>query len=77
MRLDELTRGQTAIVISIECDDHAMEAKLREVGFAEDDEVELLHFGPVGGKPICVRLNQTMVALRHNEAAAIQVELTK
>jgi len=47
---------------------------LREIGFAEEDEVELLYTGPLGRKPLCFRLNRTMIALRANEAMAIEVE---
>ena len=51
-----------------------MEAKLREVGFAEEDEIEVMHAGPLNGRPLCVRLNLTLIALRADEAAAIDVE---
>lgn len=76
MRLHELKKGDCARIIKIETQDAELEAKLREIGFAEDDEVEILHHGPLGGKPLCARLNQTMIALRMNEAAAIHIETT-
>ncbi|MGD9542237.1 MAG: ferrous iron transport protein A [Parvularculaceae bacterium] len=72
--LDRLEKSRRARVLGLSCADAALEAKLREVGFAEDDEVEVMHFGPLGGKPICVRLNQTLIALRRNEAEGIDVE---
>ncbi|MEM9617785.1 MAG: FeoA family protein [Pseudomonadota bacterium] len=75
MRLHELKKGGQARVTKISSVDAELEAKLREIGFAEDDEVEIVHFGPIGGKPICARLNQTLIALRIEEAAAIKVEV--
>ncbi len=74
MRLHELKKGERARVAEISSADAELEAKLREIGFAEDDDVEIVHYGPVAGKPICARLNQTLIALRLEEAAAIEVE---
>ncbi|MGF1544181.1 MAG: ferrous iron transport protein A [Parvularculaceae bacterium] len=71
MRLDELERGRPARVAAI---GGPLEAKLREIGFAEGDEVETVHFGPLARAPICVRLGRTMIALRADEAAAVSVE---
>lgn len=75
MRLDLLKKGLPARVKALRSDDIALEAKLREVGFAENDEIEVVHVGPLGGKPICVRLNRTLVALRAEEAALIEVDV--
>lgn len=77
MRLSDLGKGKPALVRGLAAEDPAMEAKLREVGFAEDDEVEIVHTGPLNGKPICVRLNRTLIALRLDEAAAVAVEPIK
>ncbi|HXI87865.1 MAG TPA: FeoA family protein [Parvularculaceae bacterium] len=74
MRLDRLARGRPAKVQAVGGADPQLEAKLREVGFAEHDEVEVVHFGPLGATPICVRLNQTLIALRAEEAASIEVK---
>ena len=74
MRLSLLAKGRPAKVVRVECEDRSLEAKLREVGFAEDDDIEIVHVGPLGGRPICVRLNHTLIALRPEEAAAIEVE---
>lgn len=75
MRLHLLRKGQPARVRSLNGEDRSLEAKLREVGFAEEDEIEIVHTGPLGGKPICVRLNQTLIALRAEEAAVIEVDV--
>jgi len=74
VRLGELKKGDLARVTAVKTGDALLEAKLREIGFAENDEIELVQFGPVGAKPICVRLNRTLIALRADEAAAIEVE---
>lgn len=78
MHLHELKQNCRARVVSIGKSNAgpgsvALENKLREVGFAEDDEVEILHYGPLGRRPLCVRLNHTVIALRLREAAAIEV----
>ncbi|MEZ5892928.1 MAG: FeoA family protein [Parvularculaceae bacterium] len=75
MQLIHLKKGAVARVTGISAADPLVEAKLREIGFAEMDEVELAHQGPIGGKPLCFRLNRTLIALRAEEAAAISVEI--
>lgn len=74
MHLTDLKKGEIARIVAISPDDPVVEAKLREIGFSETDEVELAHAGPLGGKPLCFRLNRTLIALRREEAAAICVE---
>lgn len=73
--LDSLRPGQRGSVARIAEANPAMAAQLREIGFAEGDDVELLHVGPVGGQPLCFRLNSTMIALRRGEAAMIEIDL--
>ena len=41
------------------------------------DEVELLGKGWLGGAPLSIRLNRTVIALRKGEAALVQVELAE
>ena len=72
--LNHLKKGRHARVVAITNSDDGLEAKLREIGFAEGDEVELLARGPLGGQPLSVRLNRTIIALRKNEAAHVQIE---
>ncbi len=74
MRLDQLPDHQRAQITHFEAEDPAIEAKLREIGFAEDDEVEIIHRGPLRARPLCIRLNRTMIALRPEEAAYILVK---
>lgn len=73
MDITSLSKGQRARIAAVDGKDPALAQKLREIGFAEDDDVEVMYFGPLGGRPICVRLNQTMIALRREEAKAILV----
>jgi len=74
LTLNKLDKGQHASVVAITRDEDGLEAKLREIGFAEGDEVELLARGPLGGRPLSVRLNRTIIALRENEAALVLLE---
>ena len=77
MTLDKLGKSRIAQVSGFAEGNADLVARLREIGFAESDEVELLHRGPFGGRPLCFRLNRTVVALRHDEARAIEVVLPK
>ena len=71
--LNQMKPGQTGRVARLTASDPVLLAKLREIGFSEGDEVELITFGPFGGQPIAVRLNRTLIALRKAEAAAIEI----
>ena len=74
MRLDHLPIGRQARITAIDDAPMAMMVKLREIGFAEDDLVKIVHFGPINKTPLCIQLNQTLVALRRAEAAMIRVD---
>jgi len=69
-----LAKGRQARVTGFGLGDETMVAKLREIGFAEGDEVELLARGWLGGGPLSFRLNRTVIALRKVEAAMVMVE---
>jgi ferrous iron transport protein A len=73
MTLAELERGIVASVAGFR-GEPATEILLREIGFAESDEVEILGEGPIGRSPLSVRLNRTVIALRRDEAACIEIE---
>lgn len=77
MTLDKVEKHQVTRVRGFAEGNEDLVARLREIGFAEDDEVELLYQGPLARKPLCFRLNRTMVALRPEEARAIEVEVLK
>lgn len=73
MELQKLKKGDRAFISAIDEADSLVAAKLREIGFAEGDEVEIIGFGPFGATPICIRLNGTLIALRPKEASRIIV----
>lgn len=74
MTLDQLPKGRICRVTGFASGCEDLVIKLREIGFAESDEVELMHRGPLGANPLCFRLNRTLIALRSDEARAIQVD---
>ena len=73
MKLSELAPGRVGRVVGV-AETGDLEAKLREVGFSEGDEVEMLSHGPFGGRTIAVRLNRSIIALRGAEAEMIRIE---
>ena len=52
-----------------------MADRLREMGFAENLEIEVLHHSPFGSDPIAVRVGRMTVALRRREANIVKVQL--
>ena len=65
--------------VQVRAGDHGLSAaelerRLIELGFVEGARVEVLHQGLFGRDPIAVYVNETTVALRRREAAAILVE---
>jgi ferrous iron transport protein A len=75
MKLRDLARGLNARIVAIEAGSEGLNARLRELGLSEGDEVEMWAKGPFGGNPIAVRLNRTIIALRRDEAEAITVSV--
>ena len=75
-RLTELPRDAATRIIGFSPATPALETRLREIGFAEGDTVQPLHFGLFGRNPMSVRVNGATIALRRSDAAAILVERT-
>lgn len=75
MTLGDLMQKCPARVIGFNTPDTDLETRLREIGFAEGDSVELMHVGLLGRNPMTVKLNGALIALRRNEAAAVTIEL--
>lgn len=50
-----------------------LERRLLEMGFVEGARVNLLHEGPFGRDPICIRLDDMRVALRRRDARGVMV----
>ena len=77
MTLRDLKPGQKAQIVSIKNSDSELETRLREIGFAEGDKVELRHVGLFGRNPISIKLNGTLIAMRKTEAQAVTIELER
>ena len=75
MTLQDLSKNTPARILGFNADDLDLEIRLREIGFAEGDQVEALHFGLFGRNPMSVRLNGALIALRKAEAQAVIVEI--
>ena len=78
MQIEDLKVGQTASVVKIrETGTHAPEAlRLREMGFDEGVEIEVLHRGLIGGCPIALRVGSNVIALRKSAAGLLDISLT-
>jgi ferrous iron transport protein A len=74
MTLRDLPKHTLARISGFDASDSELETRLREIGFAEGDQVEALHFGLFGRNPMSVRLNGALIALRKTEAQAVLVE---
>jgi len=75
-KLSQLPKSQTAVITGFSEQSQSLETRLREIGFAEGDEVSVQHRGLFGGNPISVSLNGALIALRKQDAAAILVTTT-
>jgi ferrous iron transport protein A len=75
LTLERLPRDHNATILAIDWSALAMpEARrLRELGFDEGVEVEVLHRATLGGGPLACRIGRMTVALRRRVASAIQV----
>jgi len=74
MTLDQLPKKTPARVIGFSEQPADIVMRLREIGFAENDNVEVRHFGLFGRNPMTVDLNGALIALRRDEAALVEVE---
>lgn len=74
LTLADMPLRETARIQGFANDNDSLVIKLREIGFAEGDEVEILHKGFLFGSPLSVRLNRSLIALRKSEARQIQVQ---
>lgn len=74
MTLDQLPKKILARVVGFSEQQADIVMRLREIGFAENDNVQVCHFGLFGRNPMTVNLNGALIALRRAEAALIEVE---
>ena len=54
--------------------EHSTLLRLLEIGFVPGETVQVLARGAWGGDPLAVRVGQATFALRHQEAAMVQVQ---
>ena len=78
MTLTELPPRTLAIVDSVqevgESDNIAR--RLRELGFVDGEQVEIVARGPLGAEPLLVQVGFTRFALRRSEAARVRLRPT-
>jgi len=72
--LDQLTRGQRAVVTNITGAD-SVGQRLLEMGLFEGEEVEVVGFAPLGD-PMEIRLRDYRLSLRRSEAARVTVNVS-
>ena len=72
--LDQLQRGQRAVVTALQGDD-ALVQRLLEMGLLEGEAVEVIGFAPLGD-PMELRLRDYRLSLRRREAACVLVNVT-
>ncbi len=75
MTLSELPLRHTAIVESVQDlqPNDVIARRLRELGFVEGEQVQVVALGPVGREPLLVQVGFTRFALRRSEAARIRI----
>ncbi|WP_454831360.1 FeoA family protein [Pseudoxanthomonas wuyuanensis] len=75
MTLSDLPGRTPAIVESVQ--DHgpndAIARRLRELGFVNGEEVQIVAKGPMGAEPLLVQVGFTRFALRRSEAARVRL----
>lgn len=74
-RLDQLGRGETAVVTAVEATSgqDAIAMRLEDLGFVPGELLRVISRGPIGGDPIVVQVGFTRFALRRAEAARVYV----
>ena len=72
MTADQLTLNQSGKILEIS--PSPLKINLMELGFLPGKQLTLQHKAPSGG-PMAFQLDETLLALRKNEAALIRIEL--
>ncbi len=71
--LFDLEVHRPARIFGFNTQEDSDQTRLREIGFAEGDLVEILHVGLFGRSPLNIKLHGTAIAMRPNEAKMISV----
>ena len=69
--LDQLLTGQSGEIETL-AGDPALVQRLYEIGLLEGETIEVLGFAPLGD-PVEIRVGNTRLSLRKQEAAAVSV----
>ncbi|MDP4656762.1 MAG: ferrous iron transport protein A [Algoriphagus sp.] len=72
MTADQLTLNQSGKIVEISAS--PLKINLMELGFLPGKQLTLQHKAPSDG-PMAFQLEETLLALRKNEAALIRIEL--
>jgi len=72
MTADQLTLNQSGKILEISSS--PLKINLMELGLLPGKQLTLQHKAPSGG-PMAFQLDETLLALRKNEAALIRIEL--
>jgi ferrous iron transport protein A len=74
-KLGELKKGIQGRILRIGGSDFSSDfiERLLEMGFLEGSAVEIVHEAPFGKDPLAVRVRGALIALRRNEANAVEV----
>lgn len=75
MTLTELPLRALAIVDSVQelGENDNIARRLRELGFVDGEQVQLVAQGPLGAEPLLVQVGFTRFALRRSEAARVRL----
>lgn len=78
MTLTELPHRTQAIVDSVLDlgENDKIARRLRELGFVDGEQVEVVAKGPLGAEPLLVQVGFTRFALRRSEAARVRLRPT-
>ena len=71
--LKDLSRGQKAVVLKI-TGTGAIRRRLLEMGIISGTKVEMIRYAPLGD-PVEIRTNGTLLSLRKEEAALVEIAL--
>ena len=75
VKLGGLKKGAKAVIFRVghESDHPDLVRRLLEMGLLEGSLVEVIHEAPFGGDPVAVRVRGSLIALRRQEANAVEV----
>jgi ferrous iron transport protein A len=77
IKLGELNKNQKALIVKVGRAGDVPEFidRLLEMGLLEGSVVEVMHEAPFGGDPLAIRVRGALIALRRNEANAVEVSI--